>query len=250
MRRIIDLTGQKFGRLTVIKRVEDYISPKGWHHTRWLCKCDCGNKTNTTTVSLRSGTSISCGCYQKERAIEANKKYNSWELFMNDNIAVGTDSKGRQFTIDIADWLKCKDYYCSVGSNGYVTATINNKTIFLHRFIMNCPNEMLIDHINGDPTNNCKSNLRIVTMQQNNMNRKKQSNNTSGCTGVYWEKQCNKWRASITYKGKITHLGLFTNIEDAIKARQDAELKYFGEYRRCNPIQPISIVEEDNGTNK
>lgn len=230
--RLLDLTGQRFGRLTVIKRIEDYVAPKGRHETRWLCKCDCGNETNTTTVSLRSGNTKSCGCYNKERAIEANKKYNQWELFMTTNKAVGTDSKGRRFTIDIEDWIKCKDYCWFVDTQGYVATQINGKHTHLHRFIMNPPKDMLIDHINGDRANNCKSNLRIVTQQQNNMNRTISKNNKSGCTGVFWSTQDNKWIAHITYNYKYIQLGSFTHKEDAIKARQDAELKYYGEYRR------------------
>lgn len=229
MGKFQDLTKQRFGKLEVVKQVEDYISPKGRHAKRWLCKCDCGKEKIVKGDNLRGGTT-SCGCYNKERAIEVNKKYNQWELFMTTNKAVGTDSKGRKFTIDIEDWLKCKDYYWSVGTQGYVTAIINNKTILLHRYVMNCPDDKVVDHINGDPTDNRKSNLRICTQQQNTMNRKKSSNNTSGCTGVCWSN--NKWQAQIGYRGKVLNLGLFTNIEDAIKARQDAELKYYGEYRR------------------
>ena len=166
-----------------------------------------------------------------------HRTINSWELFMNTNIAVGTDSKGNKFTIDIEDWVKCKDYCWLINNEGYVRAWINGKYTQLHRFIMNPPKDMLIDHINGDQANNCKSNLRIVTEQQNQMNRKKQSNNKSGCSGVSWNKVINKWTAHIGYKGNYIYLGYFTNIEDAIKARQDAELKYFGEYRRCNTIK-------------
>ena len=59
------------------------------------------------------------------------------------------------------------------------------------------------------------------------MNRRLQSNNTSGYTGVSFDKKTNKWMARIN---KVT-LGYFENIEDAIKARKEAEIKYFGEFR-------------------
>ena len=63
------------------------------------------------------------------------------------------------------------------------------------------------------------------------MNSKLYVNNTSGYKGVYWDKKHEKWLAQITYNKKNIHLGCFDDIEKAIKARADAELKYFGEYR-------------------
>lgn len=62
MGKFIDLTGQKFGRLTVIERVEDYISPSGYKKIRWLCQCECGNTTAVEASSLRTGHVKSCGC--------------------------------------------------------------------------------------------------------------------------------------------------------------------------------------------
>ena len=55
--------------------------------------------------------------------------------------------------------------------------------------------------------------------------------NTSGCVGVYWNTQRNKWYAQITVNKKTISLGYFYNKADAIKARKDAEIKYFGKYR-------------------
>lgn len=57
-----DLTGKRFGMLTVEKKIEDYISPNGKHYTQWLCKCDCGNKKKALTNYLLSGRSNNCGC--------------------------------------------------------------------------------------------------------------------------------------------------------------------------------------------
>lgn len=69
MSKFIDLTGQRFGRLLVVKR--DGLAKSG--HALWLCKCDCGNEHVLTSNQLRSGTQ-SCGCLQRERATEAAKK--------------------------------------------------------------------------------------------------------------------------------------------------------------------------------
>lgn len=101
----------------------------------------------------------------------------------------------------------------------------------LHRFIMDCPDNMIVDHINMNRLDNRKSNLRICTKSQNNMNKRKQSNNTSGITGVVWDKQNNKWIAQININSRNIKLGRFSTIEEAIEARKQAELEYFGEYR-------------------
>ena len=69
MSHIIDLTGQKFGRLTVIKRAEDHIQPSGQHKTQWLCKCDCGATTLVRSDRLKDSHTISCGCLAKERKV-------------------------------------------------------------------------------------------------------------------------------------------------------------------------------------
>ena len=62
MNTLIDLTGQKFGKLLVVEKADPYISPKGKYVTMWMCRCDCGNKTVVNTQKLRSGHTTSCGC--------------------------------------------------------------------------------------------------------------------------------------------------------------------------------------------
>lgn len=67
---IIDLTGQRFGRLVVLKQTEQ----KRYGETSWVCLCDCGKQTITTTGSLRSGACRSCGCLHREAAREQGLK--------------------------------------------------------------------------------------------------------------------------------------------------------------------------------
>ena len=83
-----------------------------------------------------------------------------------------------------------------------------------------------LDHIDGDRANNAITNLREVTVQENGKNRGINKNNTSGHTGVTWEKRLSRWKASITVNGKYISLKTYANIEDAIAARQAAEIKY------------------------
>lgn len=101
---------------------------------------------------------------------------------------------------------------------------------------MNYYNIGLIDHINSNKLDNRKCNLRIVTPQQNNMNKKKTKNTSSKYIGVYLDKNSkkNKWRASITFNRKVISLGVFENDIDAAKARDIATKQYFGEYGKLN----------------
>jgi hypothetical protein len=106
---------------------------------------------------------------------------------------------------------------------------------FVHRliataFIANLKHKPFIDHIDNNRINNDIKNLRWSTNSENQMNKAKQSNNTSGVTGVYFEKTCNKWRAQIYLDGIRKHLGLFNTIEEATEARLKAVKTYFGEY--------------------
>lgn len=65
--KLIDAKGLRFGKLTVIERAEDYVSPQGNRSTRWLCRCDCGNEIVTAWKTLKAGRAVSCGCAKKER---------------------------------------------------------------------------------------------------------------------------------------------------------------------------------------
>ena len=112
----------------------------------------------------------------------------------------------------------------------------NGKLIQLHRFIVDAPEGMIVDHIRGEQsrTDNRKRNLRFATVSQNGQNRKRGANNSSGVVGVYKHKPTNTWRAYICISNHNIWLGSFNDIEEAIKARKDAEEKYFGEWSYDN----------------
>tara|TARA_R110000765_G_scaffold21534_1_gene55267 strand:- start:142 stop:627 length:486 start_codon:yes stop_codon:yes gene_type:complete len=142
---------------------------------------------------------------------------------------------GISFLFSAEDYEEFVDgYRFQLNKYGYVTYSgakdgLNGK--FLHRIIMDDPEGQFIDHINRDPLDNRRDNLRIVTRQENNMNLSIKKNNKSGITGVHWHKGNGKWVAQIKYKNKKIYLGIFEKLEAARKARKDAEMKYFGEFR-------------------
>lgn len=121
-------------------------------------------------------------------------------------------------------------------SNGY--AMRKRCTVVLHRIILErkinrclLPGE-LVDHIDGDRLNNRRSNLRVATQSQNQFNRSKPRNNTSGFKGVSWKKSHKSWQAIIKVHGKHIHLGYFDIPEEAHAAYMKAACKYAGQYAR------------------
>lgn len=104
------------------------------------------------------------------------------------------------------------------------------KLRILHRVILSAPKCAFVDHINHDGLDNRRSNLRLATSSENNSNRVKQKNNTSGTPGVLWNKQKNSWQALIKKQRKVKHLGFFKNLEEAVAARKKAEICYFGAF--------------------
>lgn len=221
-----DITNQKFGYLTALYRDKDHISKKGKKYEKWVCRCECGKIKSIFKNQLTSGDTISCGCYCKK----IHSKTNRYEF--KDTYVIGYTENDKPFYFDIEDYDKIKDYYWGIMQSGYVRTRDSTEPILMHRLIMDCPADMMVDHIGGYQTknDNRKANLRIVTRQQNAMNSKLSIANTSGYKGVRWNERRNKWIARMMINGKDIFLGSFANIEDAITARKEAEQKYYGEY--------------------
>ena len=89
-----------------------------------------------------------------------------------------------------------------------------------------------VDHEDRNGLNNKINNLRLATRLENSRNRKFQKNNTSGVTGVTWDKRRGRWVAQLKLNGKYKFLGYYLNIQDAAQARKEGEKKYFGKFRR------------------
>lgn len=144
--------------------------------------------------------------------------------------------KGRYAIVDnTAENREKMNCYFQIDFRGYPTAVIKQRRIPLHHMVMGVPPKgMVVDHINNDRLDNRKSNLRIIDRGRNNYNKSNiRIDNTSGHTGVYKTKY--SWEARIHYNGKIHRLGSFKKYEDAVGARQKAELELYGEhphYRR------------------
>jgi hypothetical protein len=227
-----DLTGCKFGRLTVIKQVEDYIDPQGNHRAQWLCQCDCGSEPFViigASLTKKNGTK-SCGCLIKEFAsIGKGNKYD----IENYPYGVGwTSNTNKEFYFDLEDYdvIKRFTWYEKIKKNGYRELRAydpdTQKKIRMHQLIMGSN----YDHRERNTLDNRKEQLRLATQSQQDMNRGKQKNNTSGFIGVYWHKQTEKWAASININKKRVFLGIFDTKLEAIKTRLKAEALHYGEF--------------------
>ncbi len=130
------------------------------------------------------------------------------------------------------DHIFLAGYTWSPNNRGYATASVNGKTRFMHRVVVERMKLDLtggeVDHINQDRLDNRRNNLRIATRSQNKMNCGKPRDNTSGYRGV--AKDRNKWRSQIQVNGELIHLGCFDTPEEASDAYCEAAEKYFGEF--------------------
>lgn len=219
-------------RWTVIKQVDDRISPNGEHYAIWLCECTCEKHTikEVRGKDLRNGRSKSCGCMAVENASILNKKSNTYDLTNHDYGVGWTTNTNREFYFDLEDYDKIKGYtwYEYVTYNGYhsVQAHVPNaKTAVTMHWLIVGKN---YDHKDRNPFNNRKVNLRPASAAENARNASIPKNNTSGFIGVHWEKRFNVWVAQIGYNNKRVKIGTFADKKDAIVARLKAELKYFG----------------------
>jgi len=125
--------------------------------------------------------------------------------------------------INIGDIAGC------VTSDGYIRISINKKPFQAHQLIWFYMTGMWVDEIDHDNrirSDNRWCNLKSVTREENQHNRRISKNNKSGVSGVSWYKPTRKWQSMICVKGKQKCLGLFSDINLAIQARKDAEIKY------------------------
>lgn len=239
--RLIDLTGMTFGRLTVLKRMENKVKSDGSIIARWLCQCSCGNTCVVDSYSLRNTFTRSCGCLSietKSKNGKLNKKYNSYDLESYE-YGIGYTLKGEPFYFDKEDFDLIYPYCWHKLESGYLVANCgNNKSIYLHKLIMGVDDTSTqVDHIKHIKEDNRKSQLRIVTWSQNQMNKSLQQNNTTGYKGVSFDKKTGRYRARIMVNKKNIDLGYFDTAEEASQAYENASDKYHGEYSYKNSMK-------------
>jgi hypothetical protein len=215
MPKRIDLTGQRYGRLTVIKEAD-----QNGYTRRWLCRCDCGNEMTVTMYNLRTGHTVSCGCVQKERASQNNTDDLTGSVFGRLKVLRRSDTKPYKSrhvfwecqcdcgNTTIADGVRLKD-----GTTQSCGCLRTDKGVGLQEY----NNANL--YIDGVFTPILKSKLR--------------TDSSTGVKGVSRKRKKSgaiAYRSSIRIKGKTYYLGEYATIEEAAAARKRGEKKYHKPY--------------------
>lgn len=215
-----DLTGQRFGKLTVI-RLSDTprICSDGKNMKVWVCRCDCGNEVEVpqSYLTSRSGKR-SCGCL--------------WEKFIDDK---RIDLTGKQFGNLTALRLLDKCYISPSGkkSRQWLCRCSCGKEVIVLQSSLTSGNTRSCGCLISETSKKKMNELNVVghysgtTVTAIKPERKANKNSKSGVKGVSWSSSKKLWVASIGFRGKKYNLGGFMDIEDAKRARIAAEEKYF-----------------------
>jgi hypothetical protein len=163
---------------------------------------------------------------------------------MEDNMKEIPLTQGKVALVDDEDFDRVMPYKWHTLTKGNCHYAIRGlwydgkcHTVYMHRLILDgAATDMDIDHIDGDGLNNTRNNLRVVTHQENMMNRHKRVG-SSKYKGVHFDNSSrNKkvWRAQIRYNGKLANLGRFYTEEEAAHCYDKAACELFGEYANTN----------------
>ena len=205
----LDLTGQRFGKLTVLRPAEN-IGAK----TTWLCRCDCGQETVVITTNLRSGVTKGCGC-QRTAGDPLVLTYMGATSEEKRTLRKRLDLTGQRF--------------------GQLTVlrpaeNIGKQTAWVCR--CDCGRETVAatGSLRSGRTRTCHqpSGISISVFQCETVRK----NNTSGVPGVEWVPREQRWKATICVKKKRYYLGAYCDFEDAVMARKRAEEELFEPFLR------------------
>lgn len=150
---------------------------------------------------------------------------------------------GRKISVDDQDVHLLVEHQWSFRSSGcteYLQKSLFEGAVYvgyrsLHRVITGCPEDQVVDHVNGNGLDNRRVNLRICAQSENIRNRKIHKNNASGFKGVFLDRtsRCERpWRSRITVSGKRINLGRFSSPEEAHAAYCKASLEKHGDFAR------------------
>lgn len=205
MSKIVDLTGQRFGKLQVIEITDQRT--KG-HGVIWRCKCDCGNMVLVRGDSLIHQGKDSCGCGRREDI--TGQRYGNLVAIKFAYV----DKKGR------IKWI----FRCDCGNEKAIRtdSVKEGKTTSCGCILSETAKEKAKNMQNIYSEKSLVEGTSLCKLKE-----KIYKNNTSGVKGVSWHSRDKKWQATISLKRKVIYLGQFNKLEDAITIRKEAEEKYF-----------------------
>ena len=136
--------------------------------------------------------------------------------------------------LDVAKTLAADGIAVRIESIGYPVIQIDGRRVRLHRYVMNEPIGLEVDHINRNKLDCRRINLRVSTHQQNACNSKMRRHNTSGFRGVHFCSITNRWRAEVRVNGKGKKVGRFDTPEQAAIAYDSAAIQHHGDFAVTN----------------
>lgn len=216
----MDLTNQRFGRLTVIgENLEPYRSNSGSKMRRWDCLCDCGKQVTVPQGSLTTGNTKSCGCLSREKAASRHKDLQGkrfGKLVVVKRVPLDKSrADGYQ-----NGWL-CK---CDCGKEAIAcTEDLTSG----HKKSCGCYAAESASELIRTDGRNVFGRYKGTMISQIKPGRKPSKCNKSGVIGVYWDVRKQRWIARIGFQGKKITIGSFQNLDEAKRARKKAEEKYF-----------------------
>ena len=205
--RKFGIVGTQYGKLKVVDEslVKDHSGVRSV-----LCDCECGTKNYKVRLNnLTSGNTTSCGCQFGTHKMSDTRTYRIWESMKRRCRERLKESfpyhAGKGVTV-CERWDSFENFFSDMGE---------------------CPDGLSLDRI--DVNGNYEpSNCRWATNSLQGYNKGIDPNNTSGKSGVSFYSRLGKWSSEIHVDGEHIRLGIFSNFEDAVKARKEAELKYYG----------------------
>lgn len=141
-------------------------------------------------------------------------------------------SNGLSFIFDEEDLPLLESSIFCADPRGYVTT--NRKHDLLSHLLMQVDGSTIVDHVNGDPFDNRRCNLRIAEGSKNKWNYRVTKRSSTGYKGIYPDRRRPKFHARICVNGKRHYLGAYTSAKEAAKAYDDAAREYFGEFAALN----------------
>lgn len=217
-----DIVGRKFGKVIISKYLGYFPRNKGSSRKEhfYECTCACGNTAVAARGQILRGKRKTCGNCTKIIREGGHYRYFT--------------KKGDTFIFGPEDLEFISAHRCSVNEHGYATVVINGKSRRLSSVLLGTTGRQCADHINGDRSDNRRSNLRVCSNTENHGNQCISSRNTSGYKGVSRIKGQNRYRAYINKNGVRRELGNFSTAIEAAGAYDRAARFYFGEFACVN----------------